>query len=150
MDYPFIERRRAPRASTETAALSAVHVSVPVRLLDLGSQGLLMASWAPLRVGSTVRVAAAFAGRRLESTPPSRFRPVAAAARWRSGGSFASFGAARQSSPRFWPHAAGFDEPTPLAAQGRGPPVDPPRRNVLPAAGMTSPAGPGVVEFPAA
>jgi len=66
MDYAFTERRSSPRASTESAALGALHVSVPVRLLDIGSDGLLMASWVPLRVGSTVRVAAAFAGRRME------------------------------------------------------------------------------------
>ena len=97
MDYPFIERRRAPRASTETAALSAVHVSVPVRLLDLGSDGLLMASWAPLRVGSTVRVAAAFAGRRLDVELSVRH----VSGQWDErvggyvvGGSFASFDAA--------------------------------------------------------
>ena len=97
MEHPFIERRRAPRASTETTTLSAVHVSVPVRLLDLGPDGLLMASWAPLRVGSTVRVAAAFAGRRLDVELSVRH----VSGQWDErvggyvvGGSFASFDAA--------------------------------------------------------
>jgi hypothetical protein len=66
MDYAFTERRSSPRASTESAALGALHVSVPVRLLDIGSDGLLVASWVPLRVGSTVRVVAGVAGRRME------------------------------------------------------------------------------------
>jgi hypothetical protein len=66
MDYAFTERRSSPRASTESAALGALHVSVPVRLLDIGSDGLLVASWVPLRVGSTVRVVASVAGRRME------------------------------------------------------------------------------------
>jgi hypothetical protein len=66
VEREFIERRRFPRASTEASTLSAMHVSVPVRLLDLGSDGLMMACWAPLRVGSTVRVVAGLAGRRLD------------------------------------------------------------------------------------
>ncbi len=66
VEHDFVERRSSLRASTEAATLSAVHVSVPVRLLDLGSDGLMMACWAPMRVGSTVRVVGAFAGRRLD------------------------------------------------------------------------------------
>ena len=131
MDYPFIERRRAPRASTETAALSAVHVSVPVRLLDLGSDGLLMASWAPLRVGSTVRVAAAFAGRRLDVELSVRH----VSGQWDErvggyvvGGSFASFDAAARQIIAALLAASGLNaagelsaatEPAPLAAHSR-------------------------------
>lgn len=130
MEHQFIERRRTPRASTESATLSAVHVSVPVRLLDLGSDGLLMACWAPLRVGSTVRVAAAFAGRRLDVELSVRH----VSGQWDErvagyvvGGSFASFDAAARQiitallSANGLSAASGLsaDEPAPLAAHGR-------------------------------
>ena len=137
MEHQFIERRRTPRVSTETATLSAMHVSVPVRLLDLGSDGLLMACWAPLRVGSTVRVAAAFAGRRLDVELSVRH----VSGQWDErvggfvvGGSFASFDAAARQIIAALLSASGLsatgelsaasglsaaDEPAPLAAQGR-------------------------------
>jgi hypothetical protein len=66
MEHEFRERRRLPRMSTESRTLEALHVSVPVRLLDLSSDGLLLSCEAPLRVGSTVRVVSGFEGRRLE------------------------------------------------------------------------------------
>jgi hypothetical protein len=44
----------------------ALHVSVPVRLLDLSSDGVRLACEVPLRAGSTVRVVSGLAGRRLE------------------------------------------------------------------------------------
>ena len=66
MDHEFRERRRSPRLATERGAMAALHVSVPVRLLDLSSDGLLLACDVPLRAGSTVRVVTGLAGRRLD------------------------------------------------------------------------------------
>jgi len=66
MEPEFRERRRSPRLSADNRTMVALHVSVPVRLLDLSSDGLLLACEAPLRVGSTVRVVSGLAGRRLE------------------------------------------------------------------------------------
>jgi hypothetical protein len=65
MEHEFRERRRSPRVSTESGTIAALHVAVPVRLLDLSSDGLLLASEAPLRVGSTVRIVSRLAGRQL-------------------------------------------------------------------------------------
>ena len=125
MEHQFIERRRSPRTATETATLSAVHVSVPVRLLDLGPNGLLMACWAPLRVGSTVRVVAGFSGRRLEVELSVRH----VSGQWDGriggyvvGGSFASFDAAARQIITALLSASGLSavgEPAALAAHGR-------------------------------
>ena len=54
MEHEFRERRRSPRASADNRTMVALQVSVPIRLLDLSSDGLLLACEAPLRVGSTV------------------------------------------------------------------------------------------------
>jgi hypothetical protein len=67
MEHEFRERRRSPRVSADNRTTVALQVSVPIRLLDLSSDGLLLACEAPLRVGSTVRVVSRLAGgRRLE------------------------------------------------------------------------------------
>lgn len=66
MEHEFTPRRRSPRVSAENGTIVALHVSVPVRLLDLSSDGLLLACEVPLRVGATVRVVTGLAGRRLE------------------------------------------------------------------------------------
>jgi hypothetical protein len=66
VEHEFTTRRRSPRVSAENGTIVALHVSVPVRLLDLSSDGLLLACEVPLRVGSTVRVVTGLAGRRLE------------------------------------------------------------------------------------
>ena len=66
MEHEFRERRRLPRVSADNRTIAALQVSVPVRLLDLSSHGLLLACEAPLRVGTTVRVVSSLAGRRLE------------------------------------------------------------------------------------
>ena len=67
MEHEFRERRRSPRASADNRTMVALQVSVPIRLLDLSSDGLLLACEAPLRVGSTVRVVSRLGGgRRLE------------------------------------------------------------------------------------
>lgn len=125
MDHAFTERRSSPRASTESTALGALHVSVPVRLLDIGSDGLLVASWVPLRVGSTVRVAADVAGRRMEVEIIVRHVSGGwdeQAGGYIVGGSFPSFDAtARQLITALLgasPLCAAAD-PIPLAARGR-------------------------------
>jgi len=125
MDYAFTERRSSPRASTESAALGALHVSVPVRLLDIGSDGLLMASWVPLRVGSTVRVVAGVAGRRMEVEIILRH----ISGEWDEraggyvvGGSFPSFDASARQIITALLGASGVcaaASPIPLAARGR-------------------------------
>lgn len=66
MKHAFTQRRCPPRVSTGTRVVMALHVSVPVRLLRLGPDGLLLACRVPLRTGSTVRLATELAGRRLE------------------------------------------------------------------------------------
>jgi hypothetical protein len=66
MEHEFKERRRSVRVSTESGTIAALHVAVPVRLLDLSSDGLLLACEAPLRVGATVRVVSRIAGRPLQ------------------------------------------------------------------------------------
>ena len=125
MDYAFTERRSSPRASTESAALGALHVSVPVRLLDIGSDGVLIACWVPLRVGSTVRVVAGVAGRRLEVEIIVRH----VSAEWDEraggyvvGGSFPSVDAAARQAITALVGASELGaaaEPIPLAARGR-------------------------------
>jgi len=66
MEHEFTEPRRSPRAAADSRPIVALHVSVPVRLLDLSSEGLRLACDVPLRVGSTVRVVTGLPGRRLD------------------------------------------------------------------------------------
>lgn len=66
MEHEFAHRRRSSIMSAEPEIVTAVHVSMPVRLLRVTSDSLLLACRVPLRIGSTVRLAAEFAGRRLE------------------------------------------------------------------------------------
>ena len=66
MEQQLTERRRSPWVSAENRMIMALHVSVPVRLLGLNSDGLLLSCKVPLRVGSTVRVVTEVAGRRIE------------------------------------------------------------------------------------
>ena len=66
MKHEFAQRRRSPRVPAEPGIVTALHVSVPVRLLRLSSDSLLLVCKVPLRMGSTVRLATELAGRRLE------------------------------------------------------------------------------------
>ena len=66
MEHEFKERRRSPRIATEHGTMAALHVSVPVRLVDVSPDGLLLACEAPMRIGSILRVVSGLAGRRLE------------------------------------------------------------------------------------
>jgi len=125
MDCEFTERRSSPRASTESASLGALHVSVPVRLLDIGSDGLLMACWVPLRVGSTVRVVAGVAGRRLEVEVVVRHVSSGwdeRAGGYVVGGSLPTFDATAREIITALLGASGLcavPDPLPLAARGR-------------------------------
>ena len=100
MEHEFTTRRRSPRVSAENGTIVALHVSVPVRLLDLSSDGMLLACEIPLRAGSTVRVVTGLAGRRLEvelSVDEVSNRPDEGVGGYVLAGSFPSFDpAARQ------------------------------------------------------
>ena len=100
MEHEFTKHRRSPRVSTENRTMAALHVSVPVRLLDLSSDGMLLACEVPLRAGSTVRVVTGLAGRRLEvelSVDEVSNRPDERIGGYVLAGSFPSFDpAARQ------------------------------------------------------
>jgi len=64
--HEFTERRRSPRVAATNGTMVIRPVSVPVRLLDLSSDGLLLACRDPTRIGATPRVIAGLAGRRLD------------------------------------------------------------------------------------
>ena len=66
MDHPFTERRRSPRIATANGTMAVRPVSMPVRLLDISSDGLMLACPRPLTVAATPRVVSWLAGRRLE------------------------------------------------------------------------------------
>lgn len=66
MEHEFTDPRHSPRAAADSGPIVALHVSMPVRLLDLSPEGLLLACEVPLRAGSTVRVVTGHAGRRLD------------------------------------------------------------------------------------
>jgi hypothetical protein len=66
MDRPFTERRRSARIATANGTMAIRPVSMPVRLLDISSDGLMLVCPRPLTVGATSRVVSWLAGRRLE------------------------------------------------------------------------------------
>ena len=67
MEHEFAERRRSPRVATTNGTMVIRPVSVRVRLLDLSSDGLLLACPDPTRIGGTARVIAWLGGRRLDA-----------------------------------------------------------------------------------
>jgi len=67
VEHEFTERRRSPRVATTNGTMVIRPVSVRVRLLDLSSDGLLLACPDPTRIGGTARVIAWLAGRRLDA-----------------------------------------------------------------------------------
>ena len=125
MSQELTECRRSPRVAIENGTIAALHVSVPVRLLDLSSDGLLMTCAAPLRLGSTVRVVSGFAGRRLEvelSVRHVSVRRDERAGGYVVGGSFPSFDATARQIITALLGASVFcaaGEPAPRAAHGR-------------------------------
>jgi len=67
VEHEFAERRRSPRVATTNGTMVIRPVSVRVRLLDLSSDGLLLACPDPTRIGGTARVIAWLGGRRLDA-----------------------------------------------------------------------------------
>ena len=58
MDTGFVERRRSPRVPIGSGAVVVRPVSMAVRLLDLSSQGVLLACPDPVPPGAASRVVA--------------------------------------------------------------------------------------------
>ena len=125
MEHEFTKHRRSPRVSTENRTMAALHVSVPVRLLDLSSDGMLLACEVPLRAGSTVRVVTGLAGRRLEvelSVDEVSNRPDERIGGYVLAGSFPSFDPAARQIITALLGASGLcaaAEPVPQAAHRR-------------------------------
>jgi len=66
MESGFIERRRSPRIAMGNGAKVVRPVSMAVRLLDLSSQGVLMACPSPITPGVVSRVIARLGNRPLD------------------------------------------------------------------------------------
>ena len=67
MEHVSPDRRRFPRVEATSEVTVGRPVSMAVQMLDLSSQGLLLACPQPLSLGSKLRVTAQIAGRRLEA-----------------------------------------------------------------------------------
>ena len=67
MESGFIERRRSPRIAMGSGAQVVRPVSMAVRLLDLSSQGVLMACPSPITPGVVSRVIARLGPRPLDA-----------------------------------------------------------------------------------
>jgi hypothetical protein len=66
MEHAQVERRRSPRVPVTSGAIVMRPVSMAVRLLDLSSDGVQLASPDPMRLGARRRVVARLAGRPLD------------------------------------------------------------------------------------
>ena len=66
MENGFIERRRSPRVAMGSGAQVMRPVSMAVRLLDLSSEGILMACPSPITPGVVSRVIARLGNRPLD------------------------------------------------------------------------------------
>ena len=96
MENAFIERRRSPRVAMRDGARLVRPVSMAVRLLDVSSDGVLMACPSPLTPGVVSRVIARLGERPLDASLDVRH----ASAQWdqqaggyRVGGRFVALGA---------------------------------------------------------
>jgi hypothetical protein len=67
MDNGFVERRRSPRVPMGDGAVLVRPVSMAVRLLDMSSQGVLLACPDPVSPGATSRVVARLGDRPLDA-----------------------------------------------------------------------------------
>jgi hypothetical protein len=67
MDLGFPDRRRSPRIELTSDVMVGRPISMAVQMLDLSSEGLLMACPQPLRQGAQLRVTAQISGRRLDA-----------------------------------------------------------------------------------
>ena len=95
MEHVFVERRRSPRVAMGDGARLVRPVSMAVRLLDVSSDGVLMACPSPLTPGVVSRVIARLGERPLDASLDVRH----ASAQWdqqaggyRVGGRFVSLG----------------------------------------------------------
>jgi hypothetical protein len=67
MEFGSPDRRRSPRVEMTNDVLVGLPISMAVQMLDLSSEGLLMACPQPLRLGARLRVTAQISGRRLDA-----------------------------------------------------------------------------------
>jgi hypothetical protein len=67
MENGFIERRRSPRVAMGSGALAVRPVSMAVRLVDLSSEGVLIACPNPITPGAASRVIARLGDRPFEA-----------------------------------------------------------------------------------
>jgi PilZ domain len=67
MEHGFIERRRSPRVAMGSGAQVVRPVSMAVRLLDLSSEGALLACPSPIAPGAASRVIARLGNRPFET-----------------------------------------------------------------------------------
>jgi len=67
MENGFVERRRSPRVPIRSGATAVRPVSMPVRLLDLSSGGILLSCPDPLPPGPTSRITARLGSRPLDA-----------------------------------------------------------------------------------
>ena len=67
MENGFIERRRSPRVAMGSGAQVVRPVSMAVRLLDVSSEGVLMACPSPITPGAVSRVIARLGNRPLDA-----------------------------------------------------------------------------------
>jgi hypothetical protein len=67
MESGFVERRRFPRVPMRIGAAAMRPVSMPVRLLDLSSGGLLLSCPDPLPPGPSSRITARLGNRPLDA-----------------------------------------------------------------------------------
>ena len=67
MESGFVERRRSPRVPMGSGAVAVMPASMAVRLLDLSSQGVLLACPDPVLPGTPSRVAARLGDRSFDT-----------------------------------------------------------------------------------
>jgi hypothetical protein len=95
MEHSGPERRRSPRVAVTTGAIVMRAVSIPARILDISSDGVLLACPDPVRLGAIRRLVARLAGRPLDVEVEVRHvsaRPDPRIGGYRVGGNFRSVG----------------------------------------------------------
>jgi hypothetical protein len=124
VDGPFTERRRFPRVATANGITATRPVSMTVQLLDLSSDGLLLACERPLAIAAIPRVVSWLAGRRLEVELVVRHvssRWVDGAGGYLVGGRFPALDPpARQAIDTLLAATARLDAGEPASRAGRG------------------------------
>jgi len=67
MEHHSPDRRRSPRVEMTNQVMIGRPVSMAVQMLDLSTEGLLLACPRPMTMGAKLRVTAQIAGRRLDA-----------------------------------------------------------------------------------